>query len=418
MIRKITFLTITLFAFVALRAQDYQISFTGSGESTTIETIQVQNLTQSTSLKLNGSDVLHLRATVTAIDHLPASGDNSLQIYPNPMIGNSTIEFEIPKAGNVIIELYTITGEKVTSIQKSLQAGIQKFKVSGLNAGIYTVNVKTDNIFYSGKIISNGISNGKANFAFINSSTKEYNAKLKSTKSIVPMQYNTGDRILLKAVSGIYSTIKTLVPVSSSSETFNFVAATDGDGNNYTTVTIGSQVWMAENLRTTKYNDGNAIPNITDDIAWHYLTTPAYCWYKNDSVTNYATYGALYNFYAAVSGKLAPKGWHVPTDDEWTKLTDYLGGGLVAGDKLKETGTAHWDSPNTGATNETGFTALPGGLRNQYETYFDLSYNGHWWSSSWGYTDPLIRVISKYGSAVYSNISIKNCGLSVRCVRD
>jgi len=422
MIKKITFLTITLFAFGILKAQDYQISFTGSGQSTTIETIQVQNLTQGTSLKLNGSDVLHLRATVTAIDHLTASGDNSLQIYPNPMIGNSTIEFEIPKAGNVIIELYTITGEKVTSIQKSLQAGIQKFKVSGLNTGIYTVNVKTDNIFYSGKIISNGISNGNANFAFINRSTKEYNANLKSTKSIVPMQYNTGDRILLKAVSGIYSTIKTLVPVSSSIETFDFVAATDFDGNNYTTVTIGTQVWMVENLKVTHYRNGDPIPNITDNALWAALRDGAYCNYNNTINSNtIATYGRLYNWFTvADSRNIAPTGWHVPSHAEWITLTTTLLGELVAGGKMKETGTTHWRSPNTSATNESGFTALPSGYRYSRDGSFrNLDFGSYWWNSTaHSDTEAWDRCLKSNDTICYAGFDTRQEGFSLRLIKD
>jgi uncharacterized protein (TIGR02145 family) len=122
---------------------------------------------------------------------------------------------------------------------------------------------------------------------------------------------------------------------------------TDQDGNVYKTVTIGTQTWMAENLRTTKYNDGTAIANVTENTVWDTLRTGAYCNYNNTtSIDTIATYGRLYNWHAVNTGKLAPIGWHVPTADEWTKLTDDLGSGYVAGGKLKETGTSHWNSPN------------------------------------------------------------------------
>ena len=135
---------------------------------------------------------------------------------------------------------------------------------------------------------------------------------------------------------------------------------TDQDGNVYHTVTIGTQVWMVENLKTTKYRNGDGIQNVTDSIAWWNLTSGAYCIYRND-VNNLATYGRLYNWYAVIdSRKLTPAGWHIPTDAEWTTLTDYLGS--TCGDKLKEKGPNHWGGDNT-ATNETGFTALPGGNR-------------------------------------------------------
>ena len=140
---------------------------------------------------------------------------------------------------------------------------------------------------------------------------------------------------------------------------------TDIDGNVYQTVTIGTQVWMVENLKTTRYIDGTAIPLDTNSSTWGGLTTPGYCWY-NDSAIYGNTYGALYNWYAVNTGKLAPAGWHVPTDSEWTVLTTYLGGETVAGGKLKDTGTTYWQSPNTGATNASGFLALPGGFRSNF----------------------------------------------------
>ena len=164
------------------------------------------------------------------------------------------------------------------------------------------------------------------------------------------------------------------------------VSVTDINGNVYNIVTIGTQTWMAENLKTTKYNDGTAIPNVTVDATWAALTTGAYSDYSN-TPANSTTYGRLYNWYvvdnnpatkvASNGGKnVCPTSWHVPTDAEWTILTTYLGGESIAGGKLKETGTAHWNSPNTGATNETGFTTLPSGLRYYDGSYFLIGYDG------------------------------------------
>ncbi len=197
---------------------------------------------------------------------------------------------------------------------------------------------------------------------------------------------------------------------------------TDQDGNVYKTVTIGAQTWMAENLRTTKYNDGTAIPNVTNGGEWGTLTTGAYCNYDNAAgIDNIATYGRLYNWHAVSTGKLAPKGWHVPTYAEWAQLTTYLGGDSIAGGKLKETGTTHWLSSNTGVTNETGFTALPGGTRGVSDTFYDILHVGAWWSAtnttgfnagSW------YRVMHFSNSNVYSYGGYKELGLSVRCVKD
>jgi len=192
----------------------------------------------------------------------------------------------------------------------------------------------------------------------------------------------------------------------------------DINGNVYKTVTIGKQVWMAENLKTTKYNDGTTIPLVTENTAWESLTTPAYCWNKNDA-TNKNRYGALYNWYTVNTNKLCPRGWHVPTDAEWATLTTYLGGESVAGGKLKETGTTHWLRPNTGATNETGFTALSSGGRYEDGRFYDLDSKGYWWSSTeegeasaWCFQlQYAIRGINRVGSS-------KPFGMSIRCLRN
>lgn len=202
-------------------------------------------------------------------------------------------------------------------------------------------------------------------------------------------------------------------------DTQNGGTVMDIDGNVYQTVTIGSQVWMAENLKTTKYNDGTSIPNVTDASEWLNLSTPGYCWYDNDiSYSN--PYGALYNWYTVNTGKLAPTGWHVPSDDEWTTLTDYLGGEISAGSKLKESGTLHWYGSNLGATNETGFTALPGGVRGWLGVFGNISLYGNWWSSTENSESAAWN-----RSIIYSNINVdrggganKVIGLSVRCVKD
>ncbi|MFO7622059.1 MAG: fibrobacter succinogenes major paralogous domain-containing protein [Bacteroidales bacterium] len=192
-------------------------------------------------------------------------------------------------------------------------------------------------------------------------------------------------------------------------------SVTDEDGITYKTVEIGTQTWMAENLRTTKYNDGTPVPLVTDNTEWAALTTPGLSWYNNDT----DVYGALYNWYAVNTGKLCPAGWHVPDDEEWSTLTSFLGGEAVAGSTLKEAGTLHWLPPNAGATNETGFTALPGGYRSSAGTYTNIKRYAYWWSSSQRTTnDAWFRDLS-YG---YNNAdrtsSNKKGGFSVRCVMD
>lgn len=193
---------------------------------------------------------------------------------------------------------------------------------------------------------------------------------------------------------------------------------TDQDGNIYKTIIIGTQTWMAENLRTTIYNDGTPIPNVTDSTEWSSLSTGAYCNNNND-MGNAGTYGRLYNFYAVSTGKLCPPGWHVPTNEEWVILNDYLGGHLVAGGELKETGTSHWNEPNTGATNSTGFTALPGGFRYSDGAFESIGDFGYWWSSTETGTDGAHgRNMYSFYSYLYYSHYYKVAGYSIRCVKD
>jgi uncharacterized protein (TIGR02145 family) len=195
---------------------------------------------------------------------------------------------------------------------------------------------------------------------------------------------------------------------------------TDIDGNVYQTVTIGTQEWMAANLKVTHYRNGVAIPNVTDNSIWQGLPWGAYCDYNND-VNNVAVYGRLYNWYAAADSRnIAPVGWHVPSDAEWQTLVDFLGGGSVAGGKMKETGTAHWLSPNTGATNESGFSALAAGYRYFNGFFYGLgSYEAAFWSST-GYLSSYAwyRSLSRSSAQVLRNNDNKTGGYSIRCIKD
>jgi uncharacterized protein (TIGR02145 family) len=192
---------------------------------------------------------------------------------------------------------------------------------------------------------------------------------------------------------------------------------TDVDGNVYHSVIIGTQVWMAENLKTTKYRNSNAIPNVTDSAQWAVDTTAAYCNNYNNSDTA-KIYGRLYNWYAVANvNNIAPTGWHVPSDSEWTVLTTYLG--TSAGGKLKATGTTYWNSPNYGATNSSGFGALAGGDRSYVSAFHNIGIYGFWWSSTAADAQNAVdRIISNTSDAVYSINYPKNIGFSVRCVKD
>ena len=206
---------------------------------------------------------------------------------------------------------------------------------------------------------------------------------------------------------------------------------TDIDGNVYATVVIGDQCWLAENLKVTRYRNGDLIPNVTDSAEWTNLTTGARCDYDSNA-DNVPVYGRLYNWYAVNDSRgIAPQGWHVPTDEEWKQLEMYLGmiqseaddtgfRGTDEGGKMKESGSTHWFSSNTGATNESGFTALPGGYRYHGNGDFDglFVYTSFWSSTEHSNYGAWSRTLIFGGAQVGRYDYSKLYGFSVRCVRD
>lgn len=195
---------------------------------------------------------------------------------------------------------------------------------------------------------------------------------------------------------------------------------TDIDGNIYNTVTIGTQVWMKENLKVTHFRNGTLIPNITTGTAWSTLTKGARCYYNNDSVLYAPVYGALYNFFAVDDiANICPTGWHVATYDEWKDLRTFLGGTGEAGGKLKEVGTAHWKSPNSDATNSSGFTALPGNYRYFGGAFYGIGVTGFWWSSTESSSSRADYFDLHYNDGAMNTFDAeKRSGYSVRCIKD
>lgn len=195
----------------------------------------------------------------------------------------------------------------------------------------------------------------------------------------------------------------------------------DYDGNYYHTVNIGTQTWMVENLKVTHFRQGTNISNVTDNSLWGSLLSPGYCWYNNDFSSYKETYGALYNWFAVNTRNLCPTGWHVPSDIEYIELTEYLGGADVAGVKLKEAGTVHWYEymQSTAGTNESGFTALPGGFRYEGNGSFnDLTFIGYYWTSkSNALGSAEYRYMANSGTGIYTSNTTQKPGFSVRCIQ-
>jgi len=403
-----------------IQAQDYIIRFAGTGAATTIESVEVQNLTQATSLLLGQGEVLQLKGAITGMSEV-SNQEEVVVIYPNPMTESSKIEFVAQSAGMYSIGLYNVIGEKALSGKYNLVEGRHAFTISGLATGIYNVIISSDQHKYSGKLISKSanLSNGSIKHC-ASSSLEQKSIKLKSktTEKLVEMQYNEGDRLLLTASSDIYKSVKSIVPIVSTTEIFEFIGCTDGSGNNYKIVNIGGQVWMAENLRTAHYNDGTEITLQADGNLW-LSSSPEYCWYNNDQTSSLnKEYGALYKWYVVESNKLCPTGWHVPSDSEWSVLEEYLssqGYGGIEGTVIKS--SSDWNG-----TDDFGFSGLPGGYRaNILEGAFsNAGYIGSWWTSTEDINDKNVYSCSLNSNRSYIVREIKNkvAGFSVRCVKD
>jgi uncharacterized protein (TIGR02145 family) len=343
-------------------------------------------------------------------------GRSSAKIIPGGRVVGNLMRLDILEHSPVTVELFDATGVKITTLFKNgnLAGGTYDINLSAsrVAAGLYLIRVRQGNQTWIHRYLptQTALQRNLTNNA-IGASSKGMAKRSDAGAAIDTLVFSKSGygtiKIPIQSYTGVIDTVLLVI-----------TTVTDIDGNVYHMVTIGTQVWMVENLKTTRFSDSAAIPSVTDNNAWGALTTPGYCWFGNDSVNNF-NFGALYNWYAVNTGKLAPKGWHVPTDTEWTMLTTYLGGESVAGGKLKVAGLLYWPSPNTGATNETGFSALPGCFRNNSGVSDCLDPNGYWWSSSaYDTAGSWFRYMFYNSANVGRDYNFKKDGFSVRCLRD
>ena len=419
-----------IFLFIKVEAQNLVISFSSTKPDEKIDSVLVENLSQGKSIVLKGSTNLEL--TASAVTTIPVYGLSSqFKVYPNPVSDVCFLQFENPGSGSVVVGLYDLTGKQIIRQTRFLEQGVHEFQLSGLPSGISMIKIVGVGFNYTNKIISTSKGSTSLNLKYSGESSSEQNPTLlKSATTNVLMQYQVGERLKYTIYSNGNATVQTDVPTQSKIIASTFYEAKDADGNNYSTVTIGTQTWMLENLKTTKYNDGTAIPNVTDNSAWINLATPGYCWYNNDaSYKN--SYGALYNWYTVNTGKLAPKGWRVPSQEDWTSLLNYLIAngynydGTTSGNKIAKALTSinSWRSKLTvegtpGSSdypekqNSSGFSALPGGSRQ--ESFIGEGYVGLWLSSQGVSCAGMTGNLCEF--AIGSNLN--NYGLSVRCIKE
>jgi uncharacterized protein (TIGR02145 family) len=390
-----------------------------------LDSIMVENLTQGVDT------VLYYPDTMLVLDHgievcnpagMQSEGLVLYPSFPNPFAGYTTSRFILPKRDAVTIRIFDLMGREVAQYQQTLSAGEHTFTLYPGSERYYLLVVETPCDKRVQKLVSLG--DGGAPGIEHAGSNPEFSGFRKGKSGF---SWASGDHLRLVGYSA--KGVDTLdgQPTQSTLFVFMYSASicpatlTDYNGNVYNIVQIGTQCWMKENLKVRNYQNGAAIPIITGNSTWIGLSTGARCWFLNDSATYSATYGALYNWFAVGNNNgLCPTGWHVPSYADWTILTNFLGGLNVAGGHLKETGITHWWSPNTGATNSSGFSALPGGYRDPDDGFFIwIGGMGLWWS-----TTTTLHGVSHYRGLHHdaSNVGASNAnnkaGFSVRCLND
>lgn len=412
--KKILFL-IAIICTLTANAQNYFITFAGTGAANNVDSVKVENLRTGDFLTMKGGDILNLTGTV-GIPSTEYDKPGKLRIYPNPMKDYSTIEISPSSEGDAVITVFDMTGKQLSETQNYLDKSRNEFRLSGLKNGFYLINVRGNNYQYSGKLLCAGQSDGtlsiekvSSNIEVIDEKTSEIEKKGSWSIPIID-----GDRLEYTGYSGNYGTVTTDIPTQDGTVTFTFIPCSDGT-KYYLTVQIGTQIWMANNLRTSVLNDGDLMflgPNVPN-------LTPAYCYYDG-SPEAYGGYGTLYNWFAVNTGKLCPTGWHVPSDYDWNKLISFLGSDiLIRGGKLKETGPMHWIYPNYAATNEVGFTALPGGCYRDGH-YVGLGTGAYWWTADpvpGGSFSDYYNLYNDTG-IIYSGHTTRDIYYTVRCIKD
>jgi uncharacterized protein (TIGR02145 family) len=429
--------TVTGVLFLAMlavqtHAQNYQLTFSGNGASSVVDSVKVENLSQCTILSMAGDDTLLLTTQVGFPENKRQAGP-SLFVTPNPSPGVFRASIEISDNSPVSVGLWDVCGKALIYREDRLAKGTFDYDLSQIPAGSYLLTADDGKSVNTVRLISTLSGNGTPEMKRSGGSHNAINQRPVSFTNLVYMPFYPGDTLKITGRSGDYRTVVMLFPVSSQNVNFTFTACTDADSNHYAVVQIGSQLWMQENLKTTKYRDGSDIPNVTDSAAWSILTTGAYCNFRNKSEEG-EKYGRLYNFYAVNdSRKICPSGWHAPSHSEWKILEKYLdptvdttalmGTGRLIGRILKEgcdTRWQYWDT--TCGFNSAGFTALCANFRSATGGW-SLAPGDNHDSTFWTATPYTASSAWSHGlrwcySDIYVIFPMNRSGFSLRCVRD
>ena len=424
----------------ASEAQVITITFeaTLNGNDLPLDSIRVMNLTAGGDTMIYFPDnVLVLGSTGLADAAVQAP---VLRNQPNPFTDHTELLVSTDRSGQAVLQVQDATGRLEAAYAGNLAAGQHRFRFTTATPGVHVLTVTQDGRRATHRMVAMKGDASASSFTYAGGIGSSGMAK--ADRSL--FMWTPGDELryigyATDATGIVHSAAIDEVPTATVTRTFDLFAGlacpeapsvTDIDGNVYPVVQIGDQCWMAANLKTTRYRDGSTIPNVTGNTVWFQLNSGAWCNYYN-SPANDATYGKLYNWYAAANSNICPDGWHVPTDAEWQQLelalgmpagevnnTGYRGAVQNVGGKMKT--TSLWNAPNTGATNESGFSSLPGGDREGFNGAFgNLGSNGRWWSGSEiGEEVAWNRLLDNDDAGVGRGISDKRTGFCLRCVRD
>lgn len=402
------------FVVTIVQAQQIQLDFEIISTFHELEFIQVSNFNGNSTVRITPSDKLLLSNALR--EHYR----QGLSVYPNPVVDQGSVRFHIENSGEVKILLHSITGQQVANIYTQLAAGEYECKITNLPSGVFVVSVNAPNQRQSAKFISQSFSKGSPSMFIVNS-LDESDFKMADQTALKSIYFNPSDRLEITAYSGRIKTTQMIEPVFSSTILIDLTQCIDGDGNSYPTVQIDDQLWMAENLKTTSYSNGDPIVYVADNGLWRNLNSPAFCWFGNDPEIYKDIYGALYNGYAVDDSRnLCPAGWHVPTVEDWQSLQNYMSSNDISskgGYFLRAENIWPEDSNNA---NFFGFEAKPSGLRYAHNgTFGHLGTHARWWTStSLSDRQAWNRYINFDKGYLGRGNYDKRYGYSIRCVKD
>lgn len=419
-----------------------------NGQYIPMNSILIENLTQGRDTTLYAPDTVLVLDYVTGINEIITFDDHSFSLsqnFPNPMKGKTTVSLYLPEKENILITISDVIGREMVNQKFHLERGNHSFTFYPGRESLYFLTARADRQSRTIKMFNSPSDANVSGYCKLgyNGQQKPGTGENKSGNALNNFVFGLGDMLKFTSFTDQGERVITSSPTGDQTYYFHYTGdpcpgtptVTDIDGNTYNTVQIGNQCWMKENLKTTTYRNGTSIPNVTDANAWGNFTTGAYVWHDNDASWKHL-YGALYNWHTTVDANgLCPDGWHVPTNDEWTTLTNFIGGtGELHGNELKSCRQVNsplgggcytsehprWNSNSSNwGTDDYGFSGLPGSHRFINGDFDYIGISGLWWSSTEDSAyNAWYRVLNYSYGYVIVNDYRKQAGFSVRCLRD